>query len=261
VGYSNTVCSSADSSTQAFASLLDIMSLLPGLTCHKETNSRTTMDFGAGGQTSCWYNFPLEVGSLEESLYQLECTPKILCLEGGISYKRCIHITNGRPVCWRCSVRGRAELLALFSQGKSRPTGRERTLRNVAYVLEALLGNKYGHLSLQPAFCRLEGNRMAYLKKWMEAGGNSGRCSKYWSTWWHSCRKLEALLGYEFRNLGLLKEACTHCSWPDQTAPCYQRLEFLGDAALDFLISRYYILGYRQAAACPPPLHRPPHPP
>lgn len=53
------------------------------------------------------------------------------------------------------------------------------------------------------------------------------------------------MLGYKFRDLKLLKEACTHCSWPDQSAPCYQRLEFLGDAALDFLISRYYILGYR----------------
>ena len=60
-------------------------------------------------------------------------------------------------------------------------------------------------------------------------------------------RKLEELLGYKFRNLTLLREACTHCSWPDQSAPCYQRLEFLGDAALDFLISRYYIIGYRLA--------------
>lgn len=62
-----------------------------------------------------------------------------------------------------------------------------------------------------------------------------------------NCRKLEAILGYRFRDLKLLKEACTHCSWPDQSAPCYQRLEFLGDAALDFLVSRYYILGYRYA--------------
>ena len=60
-------------------------------------------------------------------------------------------------------------------------------------------------------------------------------------------RKLEELLGYKFRNLALLREACTHCSWPDQSAPCYQRLEFLGDAALDILISRYYIIGYRSA--------------
>ena len=59
------------------------------------------------------------------------------------------------------------------------------------------------------------------------------------------CRKLEAMLGYKFRNLGLLKEACTHCSWPDQSSACYQRLEFLGDAVLDLLITRYYIMGYR----------------
>lgn len=59
------------------------------------------------------------------------------------------------------------------------------------------------------------------------------------------CRRLEGLLDYEFRDVKLLKEACTHCSWPDQSAACYQRLEFLGDAALDLLISRYYIMGYR----------------
>lgn len=56
------------------------------------------------------------------------------------------------------------------------------------------------------------------------------------------------MLGYTFRDLDLLREACTHCSWPDQSSACYQRLEFLGDAALDLLISRFYIIGYRHVA-------------
>lgn len=66
-----------------------------------------------------------------------------------------------------------------------------------------------------------------------------------------SCRKLESMLGYKFRNLNLLKEACTHCSWPDQSSACYQRLEFLGDAVLDILISCFYIISYRCACEYP----------
>ena len=61
------------------------------------------------------------------------------------------------------------------------------------------------------------------------------------------CRKLEAVLGYEFRSLELMKEACTHCSWPDQGVNCYQRLEFLGDAVIDLFITRFYLINYRCA--------------
>ena len=59
------------------------------------------------------------------------------------------------------------------------------------------------------------------------------------------CRQVQEKLQYSFRRVDLLTEALTHCSLTDTADPCYQRLEFLGDAALDFLISRYYILGYR----------------
>lgn len=50
-------------------------------------------------------------------------------------------------------------------------------------------------------------------------------------------RKLEALLGYQFRDRSLLKEACTHSSWKESNSPCYQRLEFLGDAVLDLMVT------------------------
>ena len=55
---------------------------------------------------------------------------------------------------------------------------------------------------------------------------------------------MEELLQYSFRDRRLLAEAFTHCSWPDRALPCYQRLEFLGDAVLDLLITRHYALAW-----------------
>ncbi|XP_020549446.1 endoribonuclease Dicer homolog 3a isoform X2 [Sesamum indicum] len=49
---------------------------------------------------------------------------------------------------------------------------------------------------------------------------------------------LESKLGYIFSTKGLLLEAITHATEPDQGVRyCYQRLEFLGDAVLDILIT------------------------
>ena len=67
-----------------------------------------------------------------------------------------------------------------------------------------------------------------------------------------ACRKLESLLGYHFKNRSLLKEACTHASWRENDCPCYQRLEFLGDAILDILVT--HTLAERHKSA-PPLLH------
>jgi dsRNA-specific ribonuclease len=50
---------------------------------------------------------------------------------------------------------------------------------------------------------------------------------------------IEEHLNYDFRNRALLAEALTHCSWPNPAVPCYQRLEFLGDAVLDVLVTRH----------------------
>ncbi|KAI8991530.1 dicer-2 protein [Mycotypha africana] len=58
---------------------------------------------------------------------------------------------------------------------------------------------------------------------------------------------LEEILGRQFNNKLLLVEALTHASLPNSTAPCYQRLEFLGDAILDFLVIRYLFEKYPNA--------------
>eukprot|EP00250_Pteridium_aquilinum_P017318 c23569_g2_i1 orf=455-2809(+) len=48
---------------------------------------------------------------------------------------------------------------------------------------------------------------------------------------------LEKLLSYSFKHKGLLVEAFTHSSFANHLGKCYQRLEFLGDSVLDFLIT------------------------
>ncbi|BBH06838.1 dicer-like 2 [Prunus dulcis] len=53
-------------------------------------------------------------------------------------------------------------------------------------------------------------------------------------------RHVESLLNYSFRDPSLLVEALTHGSYMLPEIPgCYQRLEFLGDAVLDHLITIY----------------------
>jgi ribonuclease-3 len=53
--------------------------------------------------------------------------------------------------------------------------------------------------------------------------------------------ELEQILGYSFRNRSLLEEALTHASYRrdhlDESSNDYQRLEFLGDAVLNFLLA------------------------
>ncbi|KAJ5751466.1 ATP-dependent helicase dcl2 [Penicillium nucicola] len=51
--------------------------------------------------------------------------------------------------------------------------------------------------------------------------------------------KIDLLLGFKFRDRALIWEALTHPSWQrDSTTGSYQRLEFLGDAILDFCVSK-----------------------
>ncbi|KAG2171419.1 hypothetical protein INT43_009080 [Umbelopsis isabellina] len=55
---------------------------------------------------------------------------------------------------------------------------------------------------------------------------------------------LEEITGYRFQNALLAVEALTHASLPNSTVPCYQRLEFLGDGILDFLVVKYLFHKY-----------------
>ncbi|KAF9247216.1 hypothetical protein BU15DRAFT_39362 [Melanogaster broomeanus] len=50
---------------------------------------------------------------------------------------------------------------------------------------------------------------------------------------------VEAIIGHEFRHPHLLAQALTHASIEGYDATCYERLEFLGDAILDFMVVRH----------------------
>ncbi|MCD9559831.1 endoribonuclease Dicer [Datura stramonium] len=50
---------------------------------------------------------------------------------------------------------------------------------------------------------------------------------------------IEQLLGYSFVHKGLLIQAFIHPSYNKHGGGCYQELEFLGDAVLDYLITSY----------------------
>ncbi|XP_047256670.1 endoribonuclease Dicer homolog 2-like [Capsicum annuum] len=58
-------------------------------------------------------------------------------------------------------------------------------------------------------------------------------------------RYLESLLHYKFHDPSLLVEALTHGSYMLPEIPrCYQRLEFLGDAVLDYAVTAYLYFKY-----------------
>ncbi|XP_053670122.1 endoribonuclease Dcr-1 [Anopheles nili] len=57
----------------------------------------------------------------------------------------------------------------------------------------------------------------------------------------------EKALGYTFQDRSYLLQAMTHASYsPNRLTDCYQRLEFLGDAILDYLITRHLYEDRRQ---------------
>ncbi|KAF9307431.1 Dicer-like protein 1 [Mortierella antarctica] len=59
--------------------------------------------------------------------------------------------------------------------------------------------------------------------------------------------KVQKILGYTFKSPHLFMEAMTHASSARKDSGCYQRLEFLGDAVLDFQVIKYYYHKYYDA--------------
>ncbi len=66
-----------------------------------------------------------------------------------------------------------------------------------------------------------------------------------------STDKLEAAIGYEFKNKKILIEALTHSSYANElkaskkiSVPCNERLEFLGDSVLSIVVSEHLYSAY-----------------
>ncbi|TPX32894.1 hypothetical protein SmJEL517_g04048 [Synchytrium microbalum] len=56
--------------------------------------------------------------------------------------------------------------------------------------------------------------------------------------------EIEASINYQFQDRSVLLEAFTHYSYRERKTPCYERLEFLGDALLDWIVTRYFFNSY-----------------
>ncbi|NCA67772.1 MAG: ribonuclease 3, partial [Clostridia bacterium] len=48
---------------------------------------------------------------------------------------------------------------------------------------------------------------------------------------------VETIINYTFKNKELLRRALTHPSFFNQTQQNYQKLEYLGDSILDFVVA------------------------
>nr|KYP72012.1 Endoribonuclease Dicer isogeny [Cajanus cajan] len=117
--------------------------------------------------------------------------------------------------------------------------------KTLADVVEALIGVYY-----------VEGGRNAanHLMKWIgiqiEFDPDEMECSRKPFNVPDSILRsvdfdaLEGALNIKFKDRGLLVESITHASRPSSGVSCYQRLEFVGDAVLDHLITRHLFFTY-----------------
>ena len=57
--------------------------------------------------------------------------------------------------------------------------------------------------------------------------------------------KIEGIIGYQFKNKDLIKQAFTHSSYANENnVSSYERLEFLGDSVLETITSFYLYSNY-----------------
>ncbi|KAH9734176.1 Endoribonuclease Dicer [Citrus sinensis] len=126
---------------------------------------------------------------------------------------------------------------SLFNERKIYVTGRKKVKsKRVADVVEALIGaflstggENVGLIFLDRIGIKVDFVNVPYERQFQVQAERLV-----------NVRHLESLLNYSFRDPSLLVEALTHGSYMLPEIPrCYQRLEFLGDAVLDYLITVY----------------------
>jgi dsRNA-specific ribonuclease len=115
----------------------------------------------------------------------------------------------------------------------------EKSTKLIADVIESLIGASYIVGGFAKAFSCVQA--LLPLETWTPmpmandilydaSPSNDALCSN---------SVLEKLIGYTFEKKSLLFEALTHGSYTGANAQCsYNRLEFLGDAVLDYIVSR-----------------------
>jgi dsRNA-specific ribonuclease len=193
------------------------------------------------------------------------------------SHEGQLHCQRIRIICNKALYRG-ARRLQLYKHITSQPFNRRRwrpphfkletddegdlrvklrrhelSDKTLADIVEATLGAAYlsggVELGLKSAIAlQIPFDHMTEWKHFSETYIESRAHIKTWIKE-KSIRRLkldhiEQITGYRFRNPLLAVEALTHASEPNSTVPCYQRLEFLGDGILDFLVVKYLFHKY-----------------
>ncbi|KAF9781071.1 hypothetical protein IL306_014111 [Fusarium sp. DS 682] len=77
------------------------------------------------------------------------------------------------------------------------------------------------------------------VPEWQEGAGTAAQRSLV--------QKVAKATGYRFKSAQLVQSAFKHPSWPYESVPDYQRLEFLGDSLLDMVIVDYLYRNFPQA--------------
>ncbi|XP_034829181.1 endoribonuclease Dicer isoform X3 [Maniola hyperantus] len=122
--------------------------------------------------------------------------------------------------------------------------------KSVADCVEALIGTYLLDGGIQSAVRFLEwmrilppqDNFLQYLKKKVDTAITEGKTSLGEVDWLlNHCRSdIETIINYKFKDPALLLEAMSHASYiRNRCTRSYERLEFLGDAILDFLITSH----------------------
>ena len=86
----------------------------------------------------------------------------------------------------------------------------------------------------------------------MNKSGNAAERGKDMEALPYNVTKLEEKLGYKFKNIELLQNAMTHSSYSNELkarriySESNERLEFLGDAVLEIVVSEYLYENYKE---------------
>ncbi|KAF1851800.1 P-loop containing nucleoside triphosphate hydrolase protein [Cucurbitaria berberidis CBS 394.84] len=119
------------------------------------------------------------------------------------------------------------------------PSKEEKSSKLVADVVESLIGASYVVGGLPKAFACIQ--TLLPLEDWIpipEADQALYEAAPTQDTI-NSLAIVESLVGYKFTKKALLFDALTHASYTGPAAHCsYERLEFLGDAVLDYIVTK-----------------------
>jgi endoribonuclease Dicer len=167
--------------------------------------------------------------------------------EGALSYLKHMFVSNINLYYKACNVQIPAYMTGVPFQKRDWFVQRESSqvfaMKTIADVVEATIGGCYvaGGMPEAVKFCLgigLDLERSYYDEDNMDV--DADLLEKLYD----QVQGLQDEIGYHFNSKKLLVQSCTHASY--RYAPCYQRIEYLGDANLDLVVSDYLYKNYAE---------------